>query len=404
MLAETMALGLRAASRWPSLRSRSGVGELGLQHRVGAGRAAAQVALVRARRGRRSRARAACVSTPPRSCWPCCSVHGGWKASDAGALASRRDARAPAARGTSSGSSSLRSRVSALTRARLVGVGGVVRAARGRIPCTVTPQPDAFMTIASTAPRRDQRPPGVDVARACRRGRRRGRRRCSCAPRRSSRRSSATTVWMPAASSTRAVALLMLGSIAGCTQPISISTLRGCSRVGQRCARAGARGRHLGLAAPPAAAARTAWPSFIAGANSGDGQAFLQQPAQRALAGRALRPSRRRCGGRCRPGGRTARPTGRCVSQLRQVRQRSRCSCVAARRRLAFEHLLDQVDAAARAVELVAEQLVGRAGGGAEAAVHALAQDRLGLAAVGRAGEFGSECRSACGAVLRGRG
>ena len=48
-----------------------------------------------------------------------------------------------------------------------------------------------------------------------------------------------------------------------------------------------------------------------------------------------------------------------------------------ARRRRAFEHLLDQVDAAARAVEFVAEELVGRAGGGAEAAMHALAQDAL---------------------------
>ena len=46
----------------------------------------------------------------------------------------------------------------------------------------------------------------------------------------------------------------------------------------------------------------------------------------------------------------------------------------------AFEHLLDQVDAAARPVELIAEQLIGRAGGVAEAAVHALAQNRFGLA------------------------
>ena len=45
---------------------------------------------------------------------------------------------------------------------------------------------------------------------------------------------------MPAASSTRAVAVLMLGIMAGCTQPSSMSTLRGCSRVGQRWARAGA--------------------------------------------------------------------------------------------------------------------------------------------------------------------
>ena len=48
-----------------------------------------------------------------------------------------------------------------------------------------------------------------------------------------------------------------------------------------------------------------------------------------------------------------------------------------ARRPVVLEHVLDQVDAAARAVELVAEQDVGRAGRGAEAAVHAAAQDLL---------------------------
>jgi hypothetical protein len=53
-----------------------------------------------------------------------------------------------------------------------------------------------------------------------------------------------------------------------------------------------------------------------------------------------------------------------------------------ARRLGAFQHLLDQVDAPARAIELVAQQLIGRAGGGAEAAVHAGAQDRFGLVAV----------------------
>ena len=42
-----------------------------------------------------------------------------------------------------------------------------------------------------------------------------------------------------------------------------------------------------------------------------------------------------------------------------------------------LEHVLDQIDAAARAVELVAEQHVSRARRRAEAAVHALAQDRL---------------------------
>ena len=42
-----------------------------------------------------------------------------------------------------------------------------------------------------------------------------------------------------------------------------------------------------------------------------------------------------------------------------------------------LQHVLDQVDAAARAVEFVAEQQEGRAGRGAEAAMHAGAQHLL---------------------------
>jgi hypothetical protein len=49
----------------------------------------------------------------------------------------------------------------------------------------------------------------------------------------------------------------------------------------------------------------------------------------------------------------------------------------------AFQHLLDQVDAPARPVELVAQQLIGRAGRGAETTMHAATQDLLGLAAGG---------------------
>ena len=44
----------------------------------------------------------------------------------------------------------------------------------------------------------------------------------------------------------------------------------------------------------------------------------------------------------------------------------------------AFEHVLDQVDAAARSLELVAGQEIGRTGGVAEPAVHAGAQHLLG--------------------------
>ena len=47
------------------------------------------------------------------------------------------------------------------------------------------------------------------------------------------------------------------------------------------------------------------------------------------------------------------------------------------RRPVVLQHVLDQVDAPARGIELVAEQHVGRAGRGAEAAMHAGAQDSL---------------------------
>jgi hypothetical protein len=53
--------------------------------------------------------------------------------------------------------------------------------------------------------------------------------------------------------------------------------------------------------------------------------------------------------------------------------------------RAGLEHLLHEIDAPARAVQLVAEQLVGRAGGVAEAAMDAISQDAVGLAA-GRGG------------------
>ena len=51
--------------------------------------------------------------------------------------------------------------------------------------------------------------------------------------------------------------------------------------------------------------------------------------------------------------------------------------------RCAFEHLLDQVDASARTVQFVAQQLISGAGSGAETAMHAGAQDGFRLLAVG---------------------
>ena len=64
-----------------------------------------------------------------------------------------------------------------------------------------------------------------------------------------------------------------------------------------------------------------------------------------------------------------------------------------ARWRMAFEHLLDQIDSAARAVQFVAQQLIGRAGRQAKTAVHALAQNRFSLRTVARAPKFLAQVR-----------
>ena len=174
----------------------------------------------------------------------------------------------------------------------------------------------------------------------------------------------------------------MLGSIAGCTQPASSSTLRGM-RALRPAVRA--RGRAAGTLSCSAegSSGRSAWPSFIAGPNSGEVSPSFKAIAQRALGAprRGTRSSTMRAADLDQPAVLHARRAGRLAGAAGEaaveVELRSRG------RRRALEHLLHQVDAAARPVELVAEQLVGRAGRGAEAAVHALAQDRLGLAPVG---------------------
>ena len=58
------------------------------------------------------------------------------------------------------------------------------------------------------------------------------------------------------------------------------------------------------------------------------------------------------------------------------------------RRPVLLQHLLDQIDPAARAIELVAEQHIGRTGRGAEPAMHAGAQDLVGFRDIG-IGELG---------------
>ena len=52
------------------------------------------------------------------------------------------------------------------------------------------------------------------------------------------------------------------------------------------------------------------------------------------------------------------------------------------RRCFAFEHLFDEINPAARAVEFVADQLIGWASGKAKSAMHARAQNRVGFPAL----------------------
>jgi hypothetical protein len=59
----------------------------------------------------------------------------------------------------------------------------------------------------------------------------------------------------------------------------------------------------------------------------------------------------------------------------------------------ALEHLLDQINAATRTVEFIAQQLVRRASGIAEAAMHAFADDGLCLLALRRTLEFRAQMR-----------
>jgi hypothetical protein len=58
-----------------------------------------------------------------------------------------------------------------------------------------------------------------------------------------------------------------------------------------------------------------------------------------------------------------------------------------------FEYLLDEINASARTVEFIAEQLIGRTGGVAKTAMHALAQNGGCFFALGGASKLGTEMR-----------
>jgi len=182
--------------------------------------------------------------------------------------------------------------------------------------------------------------------------------------------------------------MLMSGAIAGWTQPISASTLHGCDRVDAvRARRRPGRNPDLQCRRQPRAEPLAALHGRI---KQRRGQASLDRHARGARGRRALHlrnenaPAdlRERAVLHTRRAGGLAVAAGQAAVRV-QLRLAGGLG--------ALEQLLHEVAAATRAVGLVAEQLAGRAGRGAEAAVHALVQDRLSLGAVDAALVFGSE-------------
>src|SRR6218665_1536111 len=231
---------------------------------------------------------------------------------------------------------------------------------------TVTPQPEALLTMASTLPDSSSGHQASMLVRIAALPPSWSSRWKASAPQQPAL--AAIRVCMPAASSTRAVARLMLA----CGPGAGVL----------RC-------RHLGLERCRQQAAQQL-PGLHRGREQRRGQALFQRPAQGLLAQRA--------------GHLLVDDLAAYVQQMAVLHAAGAGAFAVAAsqatvqvqlgfaaRGLAFQHLLDQVDAPARAVELIAEQLVGGAGGAAKAAVHALAQYGFGFQAVGTVAVFGGE-------------
>ena len=187
----------------------------------------------------------------------------------------------------------------------------------------MAPQPEAFITMASTRPSRTSGHHASMLARICASAASCSSRWKLTAPQQPA--PGAMRAPMPSASSTRMVAASMVGIMDGCTQPASISTWRACPATCGR--RPGSRRSGTLRRSACGSAPRTAWPRRIAGPNSGDSMAWrsslrLVRSAQErgTRSSTILRPISIRCP--------YCTPDGQVVSQLRQVRQRSRCCCV----------------------------------------------------------------------------
>ena len=132
---------------------------------------------------------------------------------------------------------------------------------------------------------------------------------------------------MPRRSSTRAVAALVLGESPGCTQPSRISIWRAWRLPSGRTPASTGAGGILSASAP-GTSGRKVWPSLSSALKRAGSTSALRSPKRRARSA-GLRGTRRSISARPMSSSLWySTPEGQVVSQLRQVRQRSRCSRV----------------------------------------------------------------------------
>ena len=391
----------RCVSMFATLRSRSARGDLRLQDVVGAGRAAAQMRLSGTSRTVKPQLRQQVLGLP-RDFLAVLERAGG-VVGDRRARARRAGAPRSSARRYS-----VMSSASAETRAAFAGIGRIVA------------QHEAVVLDGRAAARRrdqdcveplafDLARPGIDVG-ARLRERLRARGPCDGRARRSSPRPPASTTSMPCRVSSadrrlvdrRARAPAWRSRAAArrgpCARPAAGKTpaahrRRFGRRAGVRPSIAPAPSRSIGRPSRPhgrAPAAPAAAEAACASRRTSRRKRRAEAAADRAA--RAASSARSSRSGQRPPIG-LLDMRARMIDEVHVVHARRAgghageageaavdvLDDLGGRRPVVLQHVLDQVDAAARGIELVAEQHIGRAGRGAEAAMHAGAQDLVGL-------------------------
>ncbi len=197
---------------------------------------------------------------------------------------------------------------------------------------------------------------------------------------------------IPSRSSTRAAAALVLGDKPGCTQPSSISTCRAWRSRGRGASPGGALRGSFSFRCAGQQRAQAPGQFASQALNSvGLRHQRAQTFAQQALADRARH--RRVDHGAADVQQVVVVDPGRAGGFAVAARQATVQVLLGLLRDLvALQHLFDQVDAPPWTIQFIAKQLIGRAGGIAEAAVHAGAQDTVGFLGTGQLAGAVAQC------------